>query len=444
MNRLEINQPRLGWFIDGDANTKEIAVMLQDTGTAIELTVPLKRMFHSRDPYSRWWASNAIKFGDDPDRTRYNYRPPRVLLVQDNLGPVVLIGCRPTRSSSNFHVGKGVIVANYAVLGGRHLHYERINGLRTEIPALAPWTRLSSMETSSERSPDGLVRSVRLTLTDAKSLHLSRTLNLTMKSTWRVQNPAGEFRANEGVQLETNVARAAPWDEHLAVHEAILNLASVAAWRPFGFSEVIANRRDDPERTMAGNTIAPKWSSVVTHRLPKHEDWTREPKFLFPFSEIGSAGVHRWQRLLKEYSRAISPLLEILRSEDPWSYSSITQSGVALEALGYLIDKKKNNGANLNSRQQLNFKPALRVILADMAVTPIDDHEEWIRCADATYMGLKHVDRPEPDSLVSLNTHRQNILVLRFWISLQLGAKPQTLMTNLEFDRLASEFQLAD
>ncbi|MDR7085104.1 hypothetical protein J2X01_004424 [Arthrobacter ginsengisoli] len=94
----------------------------------------------------------------------------------------------------------------------------------------------------------------------------------------------------------------------------------------------------------------------------------------------------------------------------------MAQGGIALEALGYLIDIEKNGGANLNNRKQMNFKPGLRVILGDMKVKPFSDVEGWIDRADEAYMGAKHPDRPEPDFLVQINTLRENLLVLRFWI----------------------------
>ena len=137
-------------------------------------------------------------------------------------------------------------------------------------------------------------------------------------------------------------------------------------------------------------------------------------------------------------------MLNILRSDNKWGHPSLVQSGIALEALGYLIDVEKNGGANLNNRKQMNFKPGLRVILDDMSVKPFEDLEGWIKRADESYMGAKHPDRPEPDSLVQINTLRENLLILRFWIGLQVGAKPNSLVEGLRLDPLADEFVLLE
>lgn len=442
-NVLLPGEPRLGWFIDGDPETDQIAVMLRDTKSAIELTVPLHGFFSRDDPYGRWW-SEGVKFGDDPDRAKYSYGPPRVLLIHDAHGPVVLVGCRSTGATSSFRAGKGHIVANFAVLGGTHLNYEKLHGLRTEIPALAAWTKLSSMTVKTESNSKSRIQSVEMTLSNAPAIQLARAMNLKLRSTWRTERPDGGFLAYEGVELETVVRRDRSWEEHLQLHGAVLELVSIAGWRPFGFSSVKAQRTDDPERNAAGGSMGERWLSVVTHRLPKHEEWSKSPRFLFPYDEIGPKGISKWLRLRKTYGRVIAPMLNILRSDNRWGNPSRVQSGIALEALGYLIDIEKNGGANLNNRKQMNFKPGLRVILADMKIKPFEDVEGWIERADASYMSAKHLDRPEPDSLVQINTLRENLLILRFWIGLQLGVRPTSLLEALNMDPLSNEFVKLD
>jgi hypothetical protein len=440
-NELVVGEPRLGWFVDGNPDTEQIAVMLQDTGSAIELTIPLKGMFADEDPYGRWWSSGT-QFMDDLDRTKHSYGPPRVLVMHDNSGPVVLVGCRSAGSTMSFRVGQGRIVANFAVLGGQTLAYEKIHGLRTEIPALAAWTRLSSMEVKVTTNDKRRVQAVQMTLADAPEVQLTRALNLKMKSSWRTENPRGRFLAYEGVKLETIATKPRTWDEHLNLHGAVLELISLAAWRSFGFASVEVNRADDPTRDLAQESMGEKWSDVATHRLPKHEEWTKDPQFLFPYAEIGPGGIAKWLKLRKDYGQAVGPLLGILRADDRWSHASVVQSGISLEALGYLIDVNKNGSTHLNSRKQMNFKPGLQVILDDMAVKPFADTADWIGRADNAYMGAKHPDRPEQDSLVMLNTLRQNILVLRYWIAQQLGATETSLNDRIRTDPLAHEFTL--
>lgn len=141
-NTLDEGQPRIGWMIDGNPDTPHIAVMLELTSEQIVLTVPTRGMFGHDDPYGRWF-SHGIEVVSDGEVLEPT-EPPRVLKFYDFRGVVMLVGCRTAGWNSSMGAGAGRIVANYAVLGDHDLALERINGVRTEMPALAAWTRLSS------------------------------------------------------------------------------------------------------------------------------------------------------------------------------------------------------------------------------------------------------------------------------------------------------------
>lgn len=137
-------------------------------------------------------------------------------------------------------------------------------------------------------------------------------------------------------------------------------------------------------------------------------------------------------------------MARVLSSDDPRGISSVVHSGIALEALGYMIDLRKNHGVHLNGRKQMNFKPGLRVILADMELVPLDDAEGWTERSFAVYMGSKRVDGAMPDSLDLLNMLRENLLVLRFWMGLKIGFPAATLENLLQRDQLSSQFIALD
>jgi hypothetical protein len=118
-NVLEEGNPRLGWLVDGDPSTPEIAVMLCDTGSRIELTVPT-RSIGVVGPYDNWFMPCSSV--------------PNVLLVEDDQGSVVLVGCRDAGHVSGLPAGRGRIVADFAVLGARSLQYNTINGFARSFP----------------------------------------------------------------------------------------------------------------------------------------------------------------------------------------------------------------------------------------------------------------------------------------------------------------------
>jgi hypothetical protein len=455
-NELIVGEPRLGWLIDGNPKTPEAAVMLRDTGSVIELRIPLQGMLGEEGPYGRWWSSLTM-YADDPERTKYNsYTPPHVMLFHDDCGVVALVGCRARRARKTLDAGYGVIVANYAVLGGRSSKYDKVNGMRSDIPAMAAWTGITSMDVKPSNDDDGLLETVQVELKRLAPVPVSRTLNLTIHPLWEASHTRSAFSTRERIVLETTVKKARSWEEHLKVHGAVWDLVSIAAWKPFTVARLEVCRGDDLVRTSRGKTE--RWSQVVTHRLPRYgDDDSQSISFLFWYDNIGARGVKHWLRLREEYTDAFDPFLSILRSDDPWNDANVVQIGIVLEKLGYLIDIKKNEGAHLNERNQLNFMDALQVILDDMPVTPfIDDNTEneahedelsvddtgdaWKHNIRAAYMGLKHADRTLPNSLDLTNALRKSILVVRFWIADQIGVHKNFLKEARKYDPLSKRF----
>lgn len=455
-NELIVGEPRLGWLIDGNPKTPETAVMLRDTGAAIELRIPLQGVFGEEGPYGRWWSSFSM-YADDPERTEHNYTPPRVMLFHDDCGAVVLVGCRAGGFRKTFGAGYGIIVANYAVLGGRSLKYEKFNGMRSDIPAMAAWTGITSMDVKPNNDAEGLLESVQVELKRVAPISVSRTLNLAIHPLWEASHTRSAFSTREQIVLETTVKKARSWEEYLMVHGAVWDLVSIAAWRPFTVTRLEVCRGDDSGNTLKGTTE--RWRRVATHRLPQYgNDDSRKLSFLFWYDNIGARGVNRWLRLRKTYAAALDPFLSILRSDEPWSDANVVQIGIVLEKLGYLIDTNKNEGANRNGRNQLSFNDALQVILDDMSVKPFVDEnttsddmpddessagntsDAWKANIRAAYMGLKHADCELPDSLDLINALRKSILVVRFWIAHQLGVRDNVLKEGRKYDPLSKPF----
>lgn len=442
-NELTPGNPRLGWFVDGDANTPEVAVMLQDTGREIVLTVPTKGMFADEDPYARW-GMVGIQFGDDPDGSRHSYGPPRTTMFADPAGPVVLLGCRARAGAFTHGAGLAPIVANYAVLGARHLNYERINGMRSELPALAAWSGMRSVRWEVKDAHRGKRRRVDIVCEAPEPVSLDRRLNLTLQPTWRTSRPdnIGTFAAHDVVQLVTATNDPRPLRKHLELHEAMRDLLTLACWRRLGYSQLEVARVDGrvggPRRGIEGMD----WHGLVTHRVPKHELWVAEPRFLFTFDDIGSQGVRRWLRLRRTYSRTVSPLIGAT-ADGRYLEDNMLQAGIALEALGYQLEVEAG-GAGLNRRGQLTFPEALDRVLGDICLAPVPDPLGWRQRAIDCYKGVKHADNSLPDSLVLANTTRECLLVLRVWVASRLGVSTTTLRERLKRDPLSSELSLLE
>lgn len=437
-NRLRVGEPRLCRLIDGDPETSGAVVMLRDTGNAIEATFPIAGMVDSGGSYDRWW-SRGVTYGDDPD---YSYSPPSVMLLYDDNGSVVLIGCRATEWKRTLNAGRGVIVADFAVIGGESLDYGKINGMRTASPAYSQWMGGSSISVNRDVDQSNRLQSLTLSLKRVEDFQVSQRFSLSARWDWRVMPVLGGYDVRESLVFQTVVEDPREWSAHLNLHLAVLDLISIAAWKNCAFSEIYVNRRDDPEKALAGNILGVRWAEVMSRVLPGDDVSDCGKNFLFTYNDASSGVIDIWFQLKMDYGRALDYLLRILRSGHTWSPQSAVISSIALEQLGYLIEDHDNSRSHLDNRGQLHFKDALGVILDDMEAIPIgcDDVEGWKERCRNVYMGAKHADREEADHLTMLNTLRENLLVLRYWIAQRLGVSGDVLERNLARDPLKSGF----
>lgn len=443
-NQLRVGEPRLCRLIDGNPDTPETTVMLRNTGNSIEVTFPISGgMFGKGDgPYDRWWSSN-VTYGDDPERTKYSYAPPPVMMVYDDAGFVVLVGCHATGGARrSFIAGKGIVVVDYAVLGGKNLKYDKINGMRTDSAAYRRWMGGSSITLGPTHDEKHLLRSLNIGLEKHGDIKVSRKLNMSARGDWRVTPVLGGYDVRESLTFRTLVTKPRSWSEHLDRHIDVLDLVSIAAWRNCSFQSIDVHRTDDPIKAVSGDRLSEQWSEVVSHRLPGGDLTDCDGRFLFSYGDMDRGGINTWLRLREDYGRALDYLLRILRSGHTWSPRSAIMSGIALEQLGYLIEVKRNGRSRLNGRGRLSFKNALDAVLSDMEAFPIDQNEVvgWKNRCRNVYMGAKHGDRDEVDHLTMLNTHRENLLVLRYWVAQRLGVSGKVLESNLVRDPLRSGF----
>ncbi|QKD80090.1 HEPN domain-containing protein [Actinomyces marmotae] len=442
-NKLVVGEPRLCYLIHGSSDTPETVVMLQDTGDAITVTFPISGMASPQcRPHDRWWSPH-IEFEDDPDRTKYSYSPPPVMIVYDDAGPVVLVGCHATgRARQTTIAGKGVLVVDFAILGGRTLNYDQINGMRTTSSAYRKWLSGSSINIETHSDDAGRLESLTMTLRRVDGENLSRKLNLSTHYDSTSTPTTDGYNIRESLTFQTSVAHPRKLREHLDIHLSILDLVSLAAWKNCTFKTIRVNRKDDPLTAPSGKGVHERWLEVLSHQSPGDDLTDCKARFLFFHGDMAPNGIDQWLGLREDYGRALDYLMRILRSGHTWSPQSAVMSGIALEQLGYLIEVQQNQGARLNDRGQLSFKDALEVILKDMDTLPLkeDEVEDWKERCRNVYMGAKHGDREETDHLTTLNTLRENLLVLRYWVAQRLGVSGEILDRNLPQDPLHSGF----
>lgn len=88
--------------------------------------------------------------------------------------------------------------------------------------------------------------------------------------------------------------------------------------------------------------------------------------------------------------------------------------------------KKDAKGAPLKTR--------LERILADLDDCLPFDRQAWVISTCATYNGLKHANRKEPDPVDVLNAWRECVLVARAWVAVELGISHEKIKERLSND----------
>lgn len=434
-NILAIGNPRMGSLIDGNPSTPPVTVQLQDTGRELEVTIPLGDLMNP-GPYGPWFQGFQNNKNPDPSTTI-----PPVLLFVDVDGPVALAGCTAFAQRHSFTLGQGRIRVDYAIFGARHLNYEKINGIRVSMPALSSWTQLRSLHLEHGVDAQGRSQTVNVRLDSPDRIKIARRVNLSLRPTWStsVAPDGSTFTAHDVVELMTATKKTRRWTDHLDPVFAIRELMMLSAWRHLGFSAVSVNRGDDPETVLSGDAVGEKWAPVASHRFPKHVENDKPHRFLFLYSDINASGVRTWLRLRQKFARAIGPLVSLLDQGHSYAETELLQSGLAIEALGHqlLIDEGK---IDPSKKHQSNYWECASAILDDMTLVPLADQTAWKTLSRDTYRGVKHADNVKPQLLDMLNAHRENVLVMRFWLAGRLGVPLETLQARMPLDPLITPY----
>lgn len=412
--------------------------MLVDDGRQIRLKAPLD-LEQLSTQLGRWFNARAMLFGDDPNRTLFDYEPPKTVAFQDYEGVVVLVGCRWIGTAMSGDAAEGRIVAKRAVVGARSLRYPMLSKMTTEFSGLNDWLGRQGLEWNVVRGSDGRAESLAVTTTGGSEVRLSRKMNLRASGTWRTRDATDGLTIEAPLELETSASRPRDWEEHYDLQRAVLELMEISAWRSLGIRAMSVSRTDDPERVMSGHSIGPKWCDVRSHeRLFGDVPDAKRPEFLFRFPDIGSRGFDRWLRVRKEFARGVTQMHAALRQ--PGMYLEVQQvnAGSALEAIGYILareaGKSKGGAASEPFTKRLE---RIRESIPEDVIQP-----DWVERSKAAFVAAKHVDADEPSHEDQLRALGENILAFRYWLGKRLGASDTALGHLINLDPVVQRFRL--
>jgi hypothetical protein len=414
-----LNEPRLGWFTH--AKTKDsdapAASLLQDTGEHLKLTIPMDKesTFNSS---CRWFDGDGVSFGDDPDKTKYEYEPPEAFLFSDPRGTVGLFHCRSMGKQSQF-IGpsEGVVRVGFAVPGARSLSYGLPNRLRTYIPGMGRWIGMTSLETRTESDDSGLLSGVSAKTTKSEEIVLDD--HTVIDTSWQAVSNRGnnEFKLTAPPFIESHFEEGADFYDHLNKHQKFQDLVALAYWRPTGYSRIQCSRTDEI-------TPGRNWLDVETYLVKSQNEDHGTDVPLFRFPDIGVEGYRKWVDVCSKYERSIFPMLSLLRMEGAPIETRFIQSCVALDSLG--VEMAKDEGVT----GMEPFFVRMDRIVDKLGFSFSDD---WGKRTAKHYNGIKHYDKGlDVDPLDAYYNMLENELIFRAWAALEIGLTRDYVFSAME------------
>lgn len=271
-------------------------------------------------------------------------------------------------------------------------------------------------------------------------IRVGKRLNMMVNPSWIGKHGQHHFEMDGPIYVETSVRKPRSWEEHLKEHEHLLELASLSAWQPFGFTEIAVARDDDPQYVAPDWCESRKWNPVVTRRGFKAPPGIPDnPRFLFSFADIGTRGVGRWLTLSIQRPKAIEYMMRILRSGNTLDPVHVLSVGAMLEELAaYILTRQGKTSAQIKETSYVN---KMCVIVSDLPFVPFKNPDGWAKKIRDVYTSSKHADGDDPDVRTRLEAIREGLLAARIWIAHRLGADTASLKHRAELDPLGTPLE---
>ncbi|MFU0563406.1 hypothetical protein ACMZ89_04395 [Gardnerella vaginalis] len=453
---FDLTKPILGFLKTENNDSSETVVMLHDNGMKFELSVLFKEL---SGQIFRWFLGRKVThIKSTAEYETINRLPVPNILQVLSLGNVyTLVGCRDVKSSTNKmnQIGIGTITCDYIIVGSNKKQFEKITNLRTSCSNLYDWFASEGIGVN-KLSDDG--ESIKIDIKKSSSKELCKinpmqnesdksciSLSLAINQKLRKLSKNGSIVSfEEEAFIETHSETQLNWENHISIHNWILNLISISKLERCEFSKMEVGVENN--NTCNDSTV--KWFHVLHHLNAGTQNIykTHNKQFLFDFDDINICGIEKWFELLQKYGRAMEIISHIAKEQDnlPVEFVNICL-GVALEDIGWEIIKstgredrmKKKNGKTIEELKY--FSCALDTIKEELGeYFQIDSEDfDWVKEMNDIYRKNKHADANENiekttkdyEKMYRINVCSMNII--RLWIGKQLGVELPTMLKRL-------------
>lgn len=443
-NDLVLGVPRLGTIFDGNPDTPETRATVELTENGVKLSITWSS--DGTEVYGRWFRPRNSFFAleDESNIPDESFKIPSTLNFHDSAGAIQLIDCHSAgwrQSGMGNGFGLGTAFARHAILSTSDRHdYQKVHALSSEVVGLRSWLGITSIHEKQNFSPT--TRSASIRLEKAESIVLPKKDHISLVPGWKVSRDDSHhvIKLENGLTIQTDYEKPMTWEDHLIHHGKIRDLLNVSLWKNHDLKISAVKNRNYCEDDGRGGSQA-VWKEVRSSgsfSTAEVKAW----RHLINYSDLGPEGLTRWMDLSEEFERAINPALTMHRLKGADPEVQISQIGICLEALGYLILMRDDEMPEEKAKKTRYITRFQRIGRDIESVAPFDVGD-WARGTVEAYNGVKHANRALPDFLEITNRVRESCLAFRIWIALRLGVDAENLKERLRVDPQATPYELA-
>jgi len=447
-DRFKFEDSVFGYIVDSDHNVLGGSASLEYLSEKIVLTIMWGQS--SGHIFGTWFGTNLVPAGDN----LYVYDdtiavPPLIFMVTEKT-VYALVGCSFGGHVSTDFLGQkntGKINVAYVVDAGETEDYSTVNGMQSELSYLHHWFQRTIRRVKTEVDEHNLVKgiSVRYTNLQSHKIGTFEGIELQLNQSYETSyGKLGEMTVREFPCIETFSSSPSTWHSHLTIHRRVRELVSVSCLRPSCFMYHNARRLDDKQQLVADDrTLLDKkpkdWrkvSTVITG-IQSYPTASIEPKHLFLYQDIGSAGIIRWVKMRDDYSDGLAPYLTVIETPTATIETHCILMGIAFEGLYTRLKSQK-----IIPGEAKHFRNKLEEVVTLIPYQVPFDLNAWCSDMEASYHSNKHFDRPEKkaDTLTVAGSTDKAIQLMRLWIASELGLPASSVASHFQQNTICKTF----
>lgn len=399
---LTPGQSYVGLLIDGVDGTPYTGATLRMEERGPVVDVP----FISRD------ETGQFAHVDEWFRTQ---TPPQNLILHTPDGMIGLYGIRWRGHSVRSGVSLGQLTPSETLLGryeGSLSEPFKVAEARSAVDGLRQWTQLYGITSDREIGEDGTEDLVVRVTTGVESTWQQGEATMSLMSDWRTAAP--DVDPHSGLNISTQPVLVSkfpeprPLNDHINEQRKVVHLLTLIAGSPIHFRQHHVGDEQIVLRSMGATVLGhPKVEAISSHTV---QDYAQPrpnknalDKMLTRFSDVGEAGMVRWNEQYEPWKKFILPAAGDFGRTGSFMEDTIISMSMSLEAAGKMIGERPGENDTYEHNRPITATQVYRCLdVIGVSWGEIGNNAGIARGIARTYNSIKHFNSGEyPDAAVS-------------------------------------------